>query len=85
MDAERQFGAGHVDGAGNGHGLEFRQRPAIDDDHILTPVFHRLQFGGRNMRGFVFGLDEFTERLRRHVDAGKDLVSGPGPGRQPAV
>ena len=84
MNAERQFGAGHIDAAGNGHVFEFGHGAAVDDDQIFAPVFHGLQFGRRNMRGLEIDLDEFTERLGGHVDAAKDLEPGRGPACQPA-
>ena len=78
--AVHQLGAGTVERAGNAHVAEFADRPAVDDQNILTGIEAALQLGGGDVGRAAAMLDQLAERLARHVDAGEQLEPGGCPG-----
>ena len=84
VDPVDQFGTGHVDAARNVHAPVFLDGPAVQDHHVPARPNGLVQCLGRQAGRVVGVLDEFAERLGRHVDAGIELVAGFGPRRRPA-
>ena len=82
--AIREFGAGAVDAAGDADLFVFRQGPAVENHDFLAALDLGLDVGRFHARRLVMMLDIFAERLARHVDAAVDLVTGCGPGGNPA-
>ena len=64
-----QFGARYVDAAGNVHTVEFVERARIEDHHLAPGLGEPANLVRRHARRVEVVLDEFAERLGRHVDA----------------
>ena len=77
--AHYQLGARHVDRGRDRDAVEFIERPAIDDDHVIAGIEHALQIISVDADRAAAVLDDFAERLARHVDAREQHIASLGP------
>ena len=63
----------------------FVERPAVEHHHVGAAAHQAVELLGADARRAAVVLDEFAERLARHVDAGEQLEAGLLPGRDAAV
>ena len=85
VHAQHQFGARHVDAGRDRDARIFVVRPAVEHHHVGAGAHQRVELVGADAGRAAGVLDEFAERLARHVHAGEQLEAGGGPGGVAAV
>ena len=85
VHAQHQFGARHVDAGRDRDARIFVVRPAVEHHHVGAGAHMRVELLGADRGRAARVLDEFAERLARHMDAGEQFEAGRGPGGGAAV
>ena len=85
VHAQHQLRARHVDRGRDRDALVFVERPAVEHHHVGAGANQAVELVGGDARRGAGVLDEFAERLARHVDAGEQLEARRGPGGNAAV
>ena len=85
VHAQHQFGARHIDAGGIETARIFVERPAVEHHHVGAGAHQRVELVGADAGRAAVVLDEFAERLARHVHAGERDQAGFFPGRDAAI